>query len=81
MTFVIEFRTRSGRQRWLKIGTFGAMTAEQARDRTMVELAKVISGQDPADDRDQLRAAVTVAQLCDHYMTAAGRRTGVRAEV
>ena len=70
-TFVIKFRTRSGRQRWLKIGTFGAMTAEQARDRAMVELAKVISGQDPADDRDQLRAAVTVAQLCDHYMTAA----------
>jgi integrase len=71
-TFVIKFRTRSGRQRWLKIGTFGAMTAEQARDRAMVELAKVISGEDPADDRDQLRAAVTVAQLCDHYMTAAG---------
>lgn len=71
-TFVIKFRTRSGRQRWLKVGTFGAMTAEQARDRAMVELAKVISGGDPADDRDQLRAAVTVAQLCDHYMTAAG---------
>ena len=71
-TFVIKFRTRSGRQRWLKIGTFGAMTAEQARDRAMVELAKVISGEDPAADRDQLRAAVTVAQLCDHYMTAAG---------
>jgi len=48
------------------------MTAEQARDRAMVELAKVISGEDPADDRDQLRAAVTVAQLCDHYMAAAG---------
>jgi len=71
-TFVIKFRTRSGRQRWLKIGTFGPMTVEQARDRAMVELAKVISGEDPADDRDQLRAAVTVAQLCDHYMTAAG---------
>ena len=71
-TFVIKFRTRSGRQRWLKIGTFGATTAEQARDRAMVELAKVISGEDPAADRDQLRAAVTVAQLCDHYMTAAG---------
>jgi hypothetical protein len=35
--------------------------AQQARDRAMVELAKVISGQDPADDQDQLRGAVTVA--------------------
>jgi hypothetical protein len=71
-TFVIKFRTRSGRQRWLKIGTYGTMTAEQARDRALVELAKVISGEDPADDRDQLSAAVTVVQLCDHYMTAGG---------
>jgi integrase len=71
-TFVVKFRTRSGRQRWLKIGAFGPMTVEQARDRAMMELAKVIGGEDPADNRDQLRAAVTVAQLCDHYMTAAG---------
>lgn len=71
-TFVIKFRTRSGRQRWLKIGAFGPMTAEQAREGAVVELAKVISGEDPADDRDQLRAALTVTQLCDHYMTAAG---------
>jgi hypothetical protein len=70
-TFVIKFRTRSGRQRWLKIGTFVPLTAEQARDRATIELAKVVNGEDPADDRDQLRAAVTVAQLCDHYMTAA----------
>src|SRR5260370_41133301 len=60
-TFVVKFRTRSGRQRWLKIGAFGAMTAEQARDRAMVELAKVINGEDPADDRDQPCAAVSRA--------------------
>jgi integrase len=70
-TFVVKFRTRGGRQRWLKIGTFGALTAEKARDRAKFELARVIGGEDPADDRDQLRAAVTVAQLCDLYMAAA----------
>jgi integrase len=70
-TFVVKFRTRGGRQRWLKIGTFGALTAEKARDRAKLELAKVIDGEDPADERDQLRAAVTVAQLCDLYTTAA----------
>lgn len=70
-TFVVKFRTRGGRQRWLKIGTFGALTAEKARDRAKLELAKVIDGEDPADERDQLRAAVSVAQLCDLYTTAA----------
>lgn len=70
-TFVVKFRARSGRQRWLKIGAFGALTVEKARDRATMELAKVVEGQDPADERDQLRAAVTVAQLCDLYLAAA----------
>lgn len=70
-TFVVKFRTRSGRQRWLKIGAFGALTAEKAREKATMELARVIDGKDPADERDQLRAAVTVAQLCDLYLDAA----------
>lgn len=70
-TFVVKFRTRSGRQRWLKIGAFGALTAEKAREKAKQELARVIDGEDPADERDQLRAAVTVAQLCDLYLDAA----------
>ena len=72
-TFVVKFRAQSGRQRWLKIGTFGAMTADQARDRAKIELAKVVSGEDPANDRDQLRSAASVAQLCDYYLAAADK--------
>ncbi len=70
-TFVIKFRTRGRRQRWLKLGAFGALTAEQARDRAKAELAKVLDGEDPADAREQQRAAVTLAQLCDDYLEAA----------
>ncbi len=70
-TFVVKFRVRSGRQRWLKIGPFGPLTAEQARDRAIMELARVVDGSDPADERDQLRAAITVGQLCDLYLEAA----------
>ena len=70
-TFVIKFRTRGGRQRWLKIGAFGPLTAEKAREKAKLELARVVDGEDPADKRNQLRAAVTVAQLCELYMTAA----------
>lgn len=70
-TFVVKFRTRGGRQRWLKIGTFGTLTAEQARDRARLELARVLDGEDPADIRDQHRAAVTLGQLCNYYLEAA----------
>lgn len=70
-TFVVKFRTRGGRQRWLKIGPFGALTPEQARERATLELAKVLDGADPADVRDQVRAAVTLNKLCDFYLEAA----------
>jgi len=70
-TFVVKFRTRSGRQRWLKIGTFGALTPEQARERAKLELAKVVDGADPANERDELRAAITLGKLCDFYLEAA----------
>ena len=53
-TFVVKFRTRSGRQRWLKIGTFGALAPERARELAKLELAKVVEAQDPASDRDQI---------------------------
>jgi len=71
-TFVVKFRTRSGRQRWLKIGAFGALTPEQARERAKLELAKVVDGADPANERDELRAAITLGKLCDFYLEAAG---------
>lgn len=69
--FVLKFRARSGRQRWLKLGAFGPLTAEHARDKAKLEVAKVIDGEDPADDRDQLRAALTINKLCDLYLEAA----------
>lgn len=70
-TFVVKFRTQSGRQRWLKIGAYGPLTAERARDLAKIELAKVVEGKDPATQRHELRNAMSVAQLCELYMEAA----------
>lgn len=70
--FVLKFRARSGRQRWLKLGAFGPLTAEHAREKAKLELAKVIGGEDPANQRDQLRTALTMNKLCDLYLEAAG---------
>lgn len=70
-TFVVKYRARSGRQRWLKLGAYGPLTVERARELAKIELSKVVEGQDPAADRNEHRQAVTVAQLCDLYMEAA----------
>ncbi|MFD1979664.1 tyrosine-type recombinase/integrase [Mesorhizobium kowhaii] len=70
-TFVVKFRTHSGRQRWLKIGAYGPLTAERARDLAKIELAKVVEGKDPATLRHELRNAMSVSQLCELYMEAA----------
>lgn len=70
-TFVIKFRAPSGRQRWLKLGAYGPLTVERAREMAKVELARVVEGQDPAAERDEGREASTVSQLCDLYMEAA----------
>lgn len=70
-TFMVKYRTLSGRQRWLKIGAYGPLTAERARDLAKIELAKVVEGKDPAALRHELRNAMLVSQLCDLYMEAA----------
>src|SRR5688572_15017883 len=70
-TFVVKFRTPSGRQRWLKIGAYGPLTAERARDLAKLELAKVVEGKDPATLRHELRNALSVSRLCELYMEAA----------
>lgn len=69
--FIVKYRTAGGRQRWLSLGTFGPLTCERARELAKIELAKVIEGADPSADRQAKREAVTVAQLCDLYLTAA----------
>ena len=69
--FFIKFRAKSGRQRWLKLGAFGALTPERARELAKLELARVIDGEDPADQRDQLRAMITLGKMCDLYLEAA----------
>jgi len=69
--FVLKYRTRGGRQRWMGLGAFGPLTVERARELAKIELAKVIEGEDPAGQRQDARIAVTVGQLCDIYVEEA----------
>lgn len=69
--YVLKYRVgggRSGRVRWAVIGTHGAITADQARDQARAWAADVATGGDPAQDKQDRRAAPTVAELLDDYL-------------
>jgi len=79
-TFVLQYRNREGRSRRVVIGRYGILTVEQARDKAKIMLGAVADGQDPAETDEGPREAITVAEVCDWYLTEAeaGRVLGRR---
>lgn len=73
--YVLKYRFGTGRrarQRWLTIGMHGApWTSETAREEAKRKLGHVSTGMDPAARKEEERAAITVAELCDEYLKAA----------
>lgn len=70
-TFLVNYRVgggRTGTKRQFKIGAYGALTPEKARERAEQILAAVALGEDPQAMRAEDRRAWTVAQLCDAYL-------------
>lgn len=72
-TYVVQYRTSGGRAggtRRVTIGKHGSpWTAETARSEAKLILGRVAVGEDPADAKRQRREMLTVAQLCDQYLT------------
>ncbi len=79
-TFVIQYRTLQGQSRRVMLGRYGVLTVEQAREQAKIKLGQVAGGADPAKERADIRNDVTVAALCDWYLTEAraGRILGRR---
>jgi integrase len=71
ITFLVRYRTAEGRDRHYKIGPWGPLTPDQAREQARQILADAAKGQDPAKDRAERRVAPTVSELCGEYMKAA----------
>jgi integrase len=70
-TFLVKYRVgggRTGTQRQFKVGAYGALTPDKARERAEQLLAKVSLGEDPQADRVEGREAWTVSKLCDEYL-------------
>lgn len=69
--FIVQYRTRGGKQRRMTVGPYGPLTVERARELAKAFLGKVAEGDDPAGERKSYREALSVADLCDLYMEAA----------
>lgn len=67
VTYSVYYRTQDGQQRWHKIGRAGVFTAVQARTEARRILMAAALGQDPSAKRQELRNAMTMAQLCAMY--------------
>jgi integrase len=71
-SYLVQYRA-GGRSRRVTIGLHGALTAEEARREARALLGQVARGDDPAEERATRRGSITVAELCDAYLTAADK--------
>ncbi len=51
--FSLRYRTHTGRQRMLKLGTFGELTVQAARNLARKEKGRVLEGEDPQAERQR----------------------------
>ena len=66
-TFIYRYRA-DGKQRFLNLGRYPALTIEQARKLARVKAGEVGVGLDPQDTRKALRDAPTMADLSKVYL-------------
>ena len=66
--FILRYRTRNGRQRYITIGRYGIITLEQARDKARKLLVQISEGGDPASDFQAQRRAGSVDELCERWL-------------
>lgn len=69
--FILQYRNAEGRSRRIVLGRFGVFTVEQARALARIKLGEIATGGDPAQERAQSRAAMTIADVCDWYLEQA----------
>ncbi len=71
-TYVCQYRTaggRTGESRRLTIGAHGSpWTVETARSEARKILGRAANGEDPAQEKQDLKKRLSVAELCDQYL-------------
>jgi integrase len=66
-TFLVQYRA-SGRTRRVKIGRYGALTADEARGRAKTLLGEVAGGENPAEAVSDHRKSPTVREVCERFL-------------
>ena len=66
-SFFVQYR-QHGRTRRMALGTYGALTTDEARLQAKKVLGSVAQGDDPSAERRVERKAPTVADLCERFM-------------
>lgn len=69
--FILQYRNIEGRSRRIVLGRYGVFTVEQARAIARIKLGEIATGGDPAEERAQSRAAMTIGEVCDWYLDKA----------
>lgn len=67
-TFLVQYRN-GGRTRRVKLGRYGALTADEARKEAQAVLGKVAKGENPAEIVSAYRRALSVAKVCERFFT------------
>jgi len=66
-TFLVQYRA-NGRTRRVKVGVFGSITADEARQQAKRLLGEVAHGEDPAEGIAIDRKSPTVATVCERFL-------------
>jgi integrase len=71
-TFLVRCRPkgarRSGAKRFMKVGRYGSVTPDEARNQARAILGAVAGGDDPAGEQIKAREAITFAELAKRYL-------------
>lgn len=70
-SFIVRYRIGGGRRgvlKQFKVGRYGKLTPDKAREEATKLLAEAELGRDPQGRRVAARATLTVAELCDLYL-------------
>lgn len=66
-SFVLSYRA-NGRKRLLTIGSYGKLTADQAKKKAKEFSVIVMNGDDPLDQRQRSNQESTIKELCEAYI-------------
>jgi integrase len=74
--FGYAYRDAGGRQRWLSLGVYGAITVDQARKQAKQRAGEVAAGRDPRAERIATRAreVLTVNVVLDEWLDRDARK-------